>query len=248
MLRENEAATTDFATHLKCPLCGDRPSHKFFEQLYGSRVCRACWRSFKRRRFVAFSVDYLLVCLILKAMVAVSPARPPGIAPPATIKIVSPLPATPIVVKPPPATAKPWQAVLGYAASLLIFGLYCGLFCMKDGFRGMSPGKWIMGLQVIDRTTRQPIGFGQSLRRNIVLLIPLMPLFVAVELHAGTRTGDRWANTMVIRRRQADRGPFDPGGTHCLNCGYDLTKNESGRCPECGSVCENTQPVSAGRA
>ncbi len=28
---------------------------------------------------------------------------------------------------------------------------------------------------------------------------------------------------------------------HCLRCGYDLTKNESGRCPECGLVCASIE-------
>jgi len=31
-------------------------------------------------------------------------------------------------------------------------------------------------------------------------------------------------------------GPAKPGC--CLNCGYDLTLNASGRCPECGTTCE----------
>jgi hypothetical protein len=34
----------------------------------------------------------------------------------------------------------------------------------------------------------------------------------------------------------SDRHPFTPG--HCQKCGYDLTGNVSGRCPECGTVIE----------
>jgi rubrerythrin len=26
-----------------------------------------------------------------------------------------------------------------------------------------------------------------------------------------------------------------PGTSHCTNCGYNLTGNTSGKCPECGS-------------
>lgn len=32
---------------------------------------------------------------------------------------------------------------------------------------------------------------------------------------------------------------FPPG--HCARCGYDLTGNVSGRCPECGTACESRQ-------
>ncbi len=35
-----------------------------------------------------------------------------------------------------------------------------------------------------------------------------------------------------------------PAG-HCRRCGYDLTKNESGRCPECGVVIKRAKQVSA---
>ncbi len=31
------------------------------------------------------------------------------------------------------------------------------------------------------------------------------------------------------------------GFGHCLQCGYDLTKNESGRCPECGTLREKVK-------
>jgi ABC-type ATPase with predicted acetyltransferase domain len=33
-----------------------------------------------------------------------------------------------------------------------------------------------------------------------------------------------------------DRRRFGPG--HCQKCGYDLTGNVSGRCPECGTAIE----------
>ncbi len=32
-----------------------------------------------------------------------------------------------------------------------------------------------------------------------------------------------------------DRRRIPPG--HCRNCGYNLTGNVSGRCPECGTPC-----------
>ncbi|MFQ5555392.1 MAG: AAA family ATPase, partial [Acidimicrobiia bacterium] len=38
-------------------------------------------------------------------------------------------------------------------------------------FAGYSPGKWLLGLRVLDDATRRPIGFLKSIRRNLVLLI-----------------------------------------------------------------------------
>jgi hypothetical protein len=50
------------------------------------------------------------------------------------------------------------------------------------------------------------------------------------------------AATAVLWRRELrnrlGRG-FPPG--HCRRCGYDLTGNESGVCPECGTACETEE-------
>jgi uncharacterized RDD family membrane protein YckC len=106
------------------------------------------------------------------------------------------------------------------------------LFPLKDGLGGASPGKRLVGLRVIDAKTYQPIGFGASFKRNVLALI-LWPL-IMLELPAGFRLGDRWANTKVIWRKHAYRRPFCEPGRYCAGCGYDLTGNISGRCPECG--------------
>jgi hypothetical protein len=60
-------------------------------------------------------------------------------------------------------------------------------------------------------------------------------------------TGDRWINIPIwlalfaiavptVILWQLDRRP-PPG--HCQRCGYDLTGNVSGQCPECGSATES---------
>jgi len=114
----------------------------------------------------------------------------------------------------------------------------CLLFAFKDGFQGMSPGKWLCGIQVVDRTSLEPIGFWASFRRNIHLSIPgiywVCALIVGLRLGNGPRWGDGWARTMVIWCRHAHKVPFDTRGIRCTECGYDLTGNVSGICPECG--------------
>jgi len=47
-----------------------------------------------------------------------------------------------------------------------------------------------------------------------------------------------WLLPFHRRRRRRERGL-------CVRCGYDLTKNESGRCPECGVVIASAKQVSA---
>jgi hypothetical protein len=59
------------------------------------------------------------------------------------------------------------------------------------------------------------------------LAIPLWPLIVAVAA----------AGTVLSWRRR-------PRAGHCAACGYDLTGNTSGICPECGVPIE-TKPMEA---
>ncbi|MEQ8821607.1 MAG: RDD family protein [Sumerlaeia bacterium] len=93
---------------------------------------------------------------------------------------------------------------LGGSLILLLAGLISLVgtlvFLGKDGlFSGRSPGKAMMSLQTVDATSWQPIGFQQSIKRNLVLLIPFMPLILAFQMQQPQRMGDVFANTMVIR-------------------------------------------------
>ena len=116
--------------------------------------------------------------------------------------------------------------LLSYIFLPMIFGL-------KDGFAGKSLGKLICGVEVIDIDTQKPIGFARAFKRNLVLMIPLMPIVVAFTLAKGRRFGDKWANTKVVLRK-ARNHPIFTGGLVCERCQYNLTGNTSGSCPECG--------------
>ncbi|HXK84901.1 MAG TPA: RDD family protein [Phycisphaerae bacterium] len=118
------------------------------------------------------------------------------------------------------------------------------LFAFKDGFRGMSPGKYVLGLQVVEKSTLRPASFMASFKRNIHLSIPciqvLTVLIAAYTMNKGPRWGDGWAGTKVIWREHAHKRPFDPRSNVCLTCSYGLTGNVSGICPECGTPIPNT--------
>ena len=115
------------------------------------------------------------------------------------------------------------------------------LFAFKDGFAGMSPGKWVLGLRVVDRATLRPIGPLGSFMRNLLPALPLIGFvfaaFIGYQiLGSGERLGDSWAGTRVVLRKHAHKPPFHPGPIACERCGYDLTGNVSGQCPECGTA------------
>jgi uncharacterized RDD family membrane protein YckC len=89
-------------------------------------------------------------------------------------------------------------------------GLY-GFVPLKDGLiGGRSPGKVITGVRVIDRQSGKPIGIGKSAGRNLLLLIPFMPLIVAFQMMGGPRIGDGMAGTRVIWKRYQDNQVFLP--------------------------------------
>jgi uncharacterized RDD family membrane protein YckC len=115
------------------------------------------------------------------------------------------------------------------------------LFCLKDGFRGRSLGKLLFGVVVVDRISHEPIGFAASFKRNLCTIVPVLPLIVAFQLIRGHRLGEKWANTRVIWKKYAHRRVFDDRGFRCQRCGYDLTGNVSGRCPECGTLAGTMQ-------
>ncbi len=81
-------------------------------------------------------------------------------------------------------------------------------FLFKDSIRGLSPGKLVLGLQAVDVRTGQPIGLLQSFQRNLITLIPLMPIVLAFQMRGGPRWGEGWAHTRVIQRALAHQPAF----------------------------------------
>lgn len=97
----------------------------------------------------------------------------------------------------------PRQILVIPAILLIVFG-----FLLKDGFKGKSMGKAILGLQVLNTQTGRPIGMGGSIIRNLPFYIPFAPLMIAFSFHKGPRIGDSWAKTKVVWTKQLGKGPF----------------------------------------
>ena len=90
---------------------------------------------------------------------------------------------------------------------LLLFTLPCTYLTytlLLEGLcGGRTPGKWLLGLRVVDRKG-EPIGIRKSLVRNVLRIVDAFPAgLYLVGLYfmkkRGRRLGDLWANTQVIR-------------------------------------------------
>ncbi len=176
--------------------------------LYGTPVCKRCYYRFASRRQLAYIIDAFLWWPVSFVLIT-------GLN--AVLETLS------------------WDTVL---QDIVLIGFswvaFPMLFFCKDGFRGHSPGKWICSVRVVDRDTCEPIGIASSFKRNLPLLIPVMPLVIAFLLQKGHRLGDGWANSKVILKRYASH-PVFTGLAACERCQFDLTGNVTGVCPECGT-------------
>lgn len=215
-----------------CPVCQSPKWRSRKElKLYDIRVCKRCYYRLANRRHVAFVIDILalnmaqfilwfLIGRVSEGMTLMTPA--------------------------------------GFDMVVMGIDAFCILaFAFRDCFGGHSPGKALMGVQVVSADTLEPIGYALSFKRNlpilllqgadfvVVLVSPIagvlaslivvvLFLVMAYQLNRGPRWGDRFAGTKVIWKKHRHRVPFDTRGILCQGCGYDLTGNVSGVCPECG--------------
>jgi uncharacterized RDD family membrane protein YckC len=110
-----------------------------------------------------------------------------------SISIILVLPAT-IISYAMTWTGTPKGIHLVWWAALAI--LFLGLL-FRDGFRGRSVGKHLLGLRLVTGSGR-PCGYFRSLMRNVTLLVPGWNLLELILVVAGKpRSGDRLAKTMV---------------------------------------------------
>ncbi len=207
----------------QCPIClRSFKDARRAKDLYQVPVCRKCRNAFANRRQAAYLVDaaiwWLLATLTAGLLGLIFFSSPSATA----------------IARAGTVPARPEYVTLLVLALIepFVFGT------LKDGFSGRSPGKFLFGLQVIDVETREPIGFLQAFKRNLILVVPYLNIVGliggVITMMGGRRWGDGWARTQVIWLKHKHKLPFSPDELCCRTCGYDLTGNVSGRCPECG--------------
>jgi uncharacterized RDD family membrane protein YckC len=76
-------------------------------------------------------------------------------------------------------------------------------FALRDGYRGRSPGKALLGLHVITEADGKPADWVHSFGRHMLLFFPVLPLIAAVQMGEGHRLGDGIAGTRVVWTRYA---------------------------------------------
>lgn len=99
-------------------------------------------------------------------------------------------------------------APLPAALTLLLFlGIFVVFpFFLEGLWDGQSPGKWCLGIKVV-QTDGAPCTIGASVLRNLLLLadwLPALYLGAVVSMAISSRKqrlGDRLADTVVVRRR-----------------------------------------------
>ena len=141
------------AIQAHCPLCDRliKKPHKA-KTLHGVRVCRKCRNAFANLRQAAYIVDGVLWYFAAAAVVYLLEAY-----------VLGPQGDAPVVLT---------LFGLGSAGGFVDQWILPLIFFCKDGFSGASPGKRLCGVQVVDTDTREPISFGRSFKRNLVLVIP----------------------------------------------------------------------------
>lgn len=164
-----------------CPISGESRPRKapHYAKLYGQHVSRKCYFGFANRRQFAYLIDGLIWSHLVSGV-----GQLIGL------------------------DWWPWGPETISGTYILVFFICQIPFLFKDGFAGQSPGKALMGVQVLDERTGRPAGFLASFKRNLPLLIPLLPIYVAFKLLKGYRLGDKWANTKVVWKKYKDKAPF----------------------------------------
>jgi len=167
-----------------CPLCGKAEHMRKAKSVYEHWVCGRCSRSFANRRQAAYVLDYFAspILALPFLMVLMIPAF--------------------VIVQCMSGSFETEEEKFAKIEFLLpLFLTLC--FLLKDGFLGYSFGKWVCGLRVMNEATGKPAGFVASFKRNLPLLIPIVPLVVMSRLMKGYRVGDGWAKTKVVWTKYA---------------------------------------------
>lgn len=235
-----------------CPICQRKPRQHKVGMLYGRWVCKDCQADLHVRRVLAYLIDMMLGFILVSFVLSIYHLLELRAIGDITFLDVI---AVPIMLAMFMIVADVYVLVLLFSHQaryflndFMVVVLICRyvllpmMLVVRDVLRGMSPGKFLLGLQVIDTASSKPIGMVQSIKRHLWVFVPFMSVLLFWKIRAGFRMGDRWAHTMVVFRKSTFKTFFM--NTHiCTNCNYDLTGNATGQCPECGRVISSTSHV-----
>ena len=169
-----------------CPLCGGRA--KKVQRLYDHDVCRRCATKFANRRQFAWLIDFFFLYIlnfVVGLMIGTLSAAANG------------------------GVASPQATWVALAMGFVVGALYG----FKDGFGGKSIGKMVTGVRCVEEETGRPISFARAFKRNLIVIVPLMPLVIAATMMKGWRFGDRFAGTRVIWDRYENHWVFNKNVT-----------------------------------
>jgi hypothetical protein len=188
--------STQPASAPQCCLCGNWLQFGY-KDLYGYQVCPKCHTDFAWKRAFAYILDIVFVNVIVGILIVIA----------LVVGMVIVGAGQSAHNEDAAATAGGLVIVFGYLGSLLLAYV---LITLRDGFNGMSPGKRILGLQVINSVSGVPARLPDSLKRNIILAVPVIPIVVIIQIFTGNgfRLGDEWSQMKVIWKQYADRAPF----------------------------------------
>jgi uncharacterized RDD family membrane protein YckC len=189
--------STQPASAPQCCLCGNWLQFGS-KALYGYQVCPKCHTDFAWKRAFAYILDIVFVNVIVGVLIVV-----------AIVIGVIIMAGAQSANNDAASTAGAMVFIFGYLGSFLVAYV---LITLRDGFNGMSPGKRILGLQVINSVSGVPARIADSFKRNIILAVPVIPIVVIVQIFTGNgfRLGDEWSQMKVIWKQYADRAPFLP--------------------------------------
>jgi uncharacterized RDD family membrane protein YckC len=114
------------------------------------------------------------------------------------------------------------EAVVQFLVALAWFLLIYGVL---QGTKGVTPGKALFGVTVVDEHGRPP-GVGRSLLRSLLWIIdglpciPLVGFICALTSTGHRRVGDMVAKTFVVGKASAGRPVIVPGLTTTYSAGY----------------------------
>ncbi len=100
--------------------------------------------------------------------------------------------------------------IMGALGGMMLYGIATlAIYAILEGRYGATPGKWLLGIRVLDEERLRPCGFWRALVRNLLRFVDgffyyLVGLLLAAFTERWQRVGDMVARTVVVRTRGAE--------------------------------------------